>query len=95
MNQEKNKNNGYVYINVQHIPIEEYDRPTDQDFFFDLDFEFLIFNLSSYEEIQLLLLRYLGYNYTEAVDIMNLKDVNEYYKIYRSLRKHVKKIQEK
>ena len=72
------------------IDIEDYDEAIDFNRFASYDTEILILSFSG-AEVQLLLLRYLGYNYKEIVKIMNLKNIGEFYSIWRSLRENVEK----
>jgi DNA-directed RNA polymerase specialized sigma24 family protein len=86
------KDKKFIYVNVKHIPIDEYDDFDSPNYDFSIDFENVIFRLSSSDEISVLLLRYMGYSYLEVIDILEMKDISEYYKVYRRLRENLKKI---
>lgn len=76
------------------LNIEDYDEMDIPDVSEKLDIENLIFNLTDLNEVQILLLRYLGFNYKESSRIMNLKNIGKYYSLWRKLREDSKKIME-
>jgi DNA-directed RNA polymerase specialized sigma24 family protein len=88
---EERKNEKFIFVNVQHVPIEEHEDSFSPSYDFNVDFENKVFALTSYKEVAVLLLRYMGYSYLEVVEILGLKDTAEYYKIYRKLRENIKK----
>ncbi len=81
-------------ITIQYKPqivnIEDYDESKEINLPSSYDTEVLIMSLSS-GEVQVLLLRYLGYNYKEITRIMNLKTIGEFYSILGKLREDVEK----
>lgn len=84
-----------VKTRVQEISLEDY----NENEFFELpnsfDSEILILSLSDPREAQVLLLRYVGYNYKEITKIMHLKNIGEYFILWSKLRKDFEKLHEK
>ena len=73
--------------------------PQNDIFFIDqsdtIDTERLILSLKDSEEVQVLVLRFIGYTYTEIQEIMNLESIGNYYTIWRRLKRDALKIKEK
>jgi hypothetical protein len=79
---------------VQHVPLDSFDRELEFNMDFGIDVETLILSLRSLNEVQVLLLRYLGYTYKEIMTIMNFRSQGEYYQCWTELREDVERIQQ-
>lgn len=84
----------YIKVKVSFTPIEDHDEEAIESLSYGLETEELIFQLKTDKEVQLLLLRFMGYDAHEIIDIMHLRDVNQYYSLWRKLRKSVKKLRD-
>jgi len=81
-----------VSFKPQQIPIDDVDIDYESDIDKSIDIERLILNLKDINEVQLLLLRFIGYDYKEIADIMNFKNTGEYYVLWRKLREDIIKL---
>ena len=73
--------------------IDDYDEEVGFDYSNAIDIERMIMQIEDQQEVQVLLLRYMGYDYKEIANIMNLKSVGDYYIIWRRLRNDMEIIQ--
>lgn len=80
---------------VQHVPLDSFDRESEFDMDYGVDAELLILRLRSLNEVQVLLLRYMGFTYKEIMSIMNLKSQGEYYQYWTELREDVERIRQR
>jgi hypothetical protein len=83
-----------IVYKPQVVPLNDYDREIDFVASETLDAENVILRLKEQEEVQLLLLRFMGYNYKEIINIMNLRAIGDYYTLWRKLREDVKIIRQ-
>jgi len=77
-----------------NVPIEDFDKEDIGDLSLEYDIEAIILRLENIKEIELLLLKYLGYDHHEISDIIKLRNDSEYYVLWKRLRENVKKIQD-
>ena len=61
-----------------------------EEFYNQLDYESIIFNLSE-KEVALIVLRYMGYRPIEIVDILKLNNIGVYYGLNYRLKKRYRK----
>ena len=83
--------NKIISYRLHHVSLDGYDKEYEFDISHGIDSEKLIYHLSSSKLVQLLLLRYLGYEYKEIMTIMNLKSQAEYYMYWTKLRREVER----
>jgi hypothetical protein len=83
----------YEYPIVQVIPVEEIIETPEEplEFLDSTDIEFIVYQLSALE-IELLILKYLGYTSKEITEIMNFKNIYWYYRLNNRLRKNATKL---
>ena len=76
-----------ISVKVTEIPLDEYDEEINSNIEGSIDHELFILNLRKTEVVELLFLRYLGYNYRQIIRIMNLKSIGKYYSLLNELKK--------
>ena len=83
-----------IRTKVQEIPIEDYDEKESFELPNTYDSEIMIMSLKDPKETQVLLLRFMGYNYKEITKIMHLRNIGEFYFLWTKLKEDFQKLSE-
>ena len=81
-----------ISIRPVEISLEDYDEEVNCNLGSKIDSEIFILSLKKTEVVEVLILRYLGYNYLEIKRIMNLKSIGKYYSLLNELKKDFEKM---
>lgn len=81
-----------IKVKVQETSIDDYDEKDLFELPNSYDSELFILQLKDHRLVQILLLRYLGYDYKEITKIMNLRNIGEFYFLWSKLKTNFEKL---
>lgn len=79
-------------VRVQETSIDDFDQEDRFQLPNTYDTELLIMRLSDARLVQVLLWRYLGYDYTEITKLMELRNIGQFYFLWSKLKTEFEKL---